>query len=74
MEPNCSYGVLRKRGLALLASIRILTEKEWQQQLHQIFLSDELNGPLVVAWMCQQMMKISPPKQRRFLAKSDRRV
>ena len=66
MEPNCSYGVLRKRGLALLASIRILPEKQWQQQLHQIFQSDELNGPLVVAWMCQQMKKISPPQNAGF--------
>ena len=61
MEPHSSYGGLRKRALALLASIRILPEKAWQQELHQIFLSDEMNGPLVVAWVCQQMIKISPP-------------
>ena len=66
MEPHSSYAALRKRALALLASIRILPEKEWQRELHQIFQSDELNGPLVVAWMCQQMMKISPPNNAGF--------
>ena len=59
MEPHSSYAALRKRAVALLALIRILPERTWQQQLHQIFLSDEMNGPLVVAWMCQQMMEIS---------------
>ena len=67
MESPSSYAVLRKRAVALLALIRILPEKQWQQELHQIFMSNEVQGPLVVAWVCQQMMKISPPqKKRRF--------
>ena len=66
MEPHSSYAALRKRAVALFALIRILPEKEWQQQPHQIFLRHEIQGPLVVAWMCQQMMKISPPQNAGF--------
>ena len=66
MESPCSYAVLRKRAVALLALIRFLPEKEWQRRLHQIFMSDEVQGPLVVAWMCQQMMNAGSPKSAPF--------
>ena len=65
MSP-CSYAVLRKRAVKLLAQIQFLSEKEWQRRLHQIYMSDEIQGPLVVAWMCKQMMKASPPKSAPF--------
>ena len=66
MESPCSYAVLRKRAQALLAQIHTLPQNEWQRRLHQIFMSDEIQGPLVVAWMCRQMMKASPPKSAPF--------
>ena len=66
MISPCSYAALRKRAVALLALIRILPEKEWQQQLHQNLMSDPVQGPLVVAWMCQQMMMASPPENAPF--------
>ena len=70
MESPSSYAALRKRAVALLALIRSLPEKEWQQELHQIFMSDEIQGPLVVAWMCQHMMKISPPPKTQGFGKA----
>ena len=66
MECPCSYAVLKKRAQALLAQIHTLPEREWQRRLHQIFMSDDIQGPLVVAWMCQQMMKACPPKSAPF--------
>ena len=56
MSP-CSYAVLRQRAQALLAQINTLPPTEWQQRLRDLCMSDEVQGPLVVAWLCQQMMK-----------------
>ena len=65
MSP-CSYADLRKRAVALLALINTLPEREWQRRLQKLFMSDEIQGPLVVAWMCQQMMKACPRKSAFF--------
>ena len=65
MSP-CSYAVLKKRAQALLAVINHLPQREWEQKLDRIYMSDEIQGPLVVAWMCQQMMKACPPKHAAF--------
>ena len=65
MSP-CSYAVLRKRAQALLAAINHLPQKEWERRLDRLYMSDEIQGPLVVAWLCQQMMKAGPPKSAPF--------
>ena len=53
----CSFAALRKDAQALLALINTLSRREWEQRLHGIFVSDPVQGPLAVAWLCQQMMK-----------------
>ena len=65
MSP-CSYADSRKRAVALLAQINYLPQREWEQRLRKLFMSDEIQGPLVVAWVCQQMMKACPPKSAPF--------
>ena len=65
MSP-CSYADLRKRAVALLAQINYLPQREWEKRLRKLFMSDEIQGPLVVAWMCQQMMKASSHKDAPF--------
>ena len=61
-----AYADSRKRAQALLALIHTLPQSEWQRRLHQIFMSDDTQGPLVVAWMCQQMMRARPYKHAPF--------
>ena len=53
----CSFAALRKDAQALLALINTLSQREWEQKLHKILVSDPVQGPLAVAWLCQQMMK-----------------
>ena len=53
----CSFAALRKDAQALLALISTLSRREWAQKLHKIFVSDPVQGPLAVAWLCQQIMK-----------------
>ena len=64
--PPCSYAGLRKRAQALLAQIHTLPQSEWQRRLHQIFMSDEIQGPLVVAWMCPAHDESRSPKSAPF--------
>ena len=56
----CSFAALRKDAQALLAVINTLPQRECEQRLHKIFVSDSVQGPLAVAWLCQQMMKACP--------------
>ena len=55
----CSFAALRKDAQALLALINTLSRREWEQKLHKIFVSDPVQGPLAVAWMLQQLLKVS---------------
>ena len=64
--PPCSYAVLRKRAQALLAQINTLRPTDWQQRLRDLFMSDEVLGPLAVAWLCQQMVKAGPRQSAPF--------
>ena len=66
MACPCSFAALRKDAQALLALINTLPQTEWQQRLHKIFVSDPVQGPLAVAWMCQQMMKACPRQSVSF--------
>ena len=65
MSP-CSYAELRKRAQALLALINTLPAAQWRGQLRQIYVSDQAQGPLAVAWLCQQMIKACPYKDVPF--------
>ena len=65
MSP-CSFAALRKDAQALLALINTLSQREWEQKLHKIFVSDPVQGPLAVAWLCQQMMKACPHQSAPF--------
>ena len=62
----CSFAALRKDAQALLALINTLSRREWEQKLHKIFVSDPVQGPLVVGWLCQQMMKACPHQSAPF--------
>ena len=55
----CSFAALRKDAQALQALINTLPQREWEQKLHKIFVSDPVQGPLAVAWMLQQVLKAS---------------
>ena len=55
----CSFAALRKDAQALLVLINTLSRREWGQKLHKIFVSDPVQGPLAVAWMLQQVLKVS---------------
>ena len=62
----CSFAALRKDAQALLAGINTLPQKDFEQGLHRIFVSDPVQGPLAVAWMLQQMMKASTSQDAPF--------
>ena len=66
MASPCSYDALRQDAQALLALINTLPAAQWEQRLHQHFVSHDVQGPLVVAWLCQQMMKAGPHKDAPF--------
>ena len=70
----CSFAALRKDAQALLALINTLSQREWEQKPHKIFVSDPVQGPLAVAWMLQQMLKASTHQDAPLLARPDRRV
>ena len=65
MSPSC-FAALRKDAQALLAAINLVTQKEWEHRLHKIYISDDVQGPLAVAWMLQQILKISTQKDAPF--------
>ena len=62
----CSFAALRKDAQALLALINTLPQREWEQRLHKIFVSDDIQGLPAVAWLCQQMMKACPHQSAPF--------
>ena len=63
---HCSFAALRKDAQALLALINTLPGKEWEKRLHGIFVMGPGLGPLVVGWLCQQMMKACPHQSAPF--------
>ena len=63
---RCSFAALRKDAQALLALINTPPQKECEKRLHGIFVKDRVQGPLVVAWLCQQMMKACPHQSAPF--------
>ena len=65
MSRSC-FAALRKDAQALLAAINLVTQKEWEHRLHKIYISDDIQGPLAVAWMLQQILKISTQKDSPF--------
>ena len=65
MSPSC-FAALRKDAQALLALINTLPQREWEKRLHGIFVRDPVQGPLVVAWVLQQMMKASTSQSAPF--------
>ena len=56
---NVSFADLRKEAQALVALINTLPQREFEKRLLGIFVRDQVQGPLVVAWVLQQMMKAS---------------
>ena len=66
MESLCSFAALRKDAQALLALINTLPQREWEKRLHGIFVRDPVQGPQVVAWVLQQMMKASTSQSAPF--------
>ena len=51
---------------ALLALTNTLSQREWEQKLHKIFVSDPVQGPLAVAWALQQVLKASTRQDAPF--------
>ena len=62
----CSFAALRKDAQALLALINTMPQREWEQKLHKIFVSDPVQGPLAVAWMLHQVLKASTRQHAPF--------
>ena len=65
MSP-CCFAELRKEAVALLALINILPQREFSRRLHEIYTRDDVSGPLAVAYLLQQMLKISPAENAGF--------
>ena len=63
---HCSFADLRKEAQALVALINTLPQREFEKRLLGIFVRDEVQGPLVVAWVLQQMMKASTSQSAPF--------
>ena len=63
---RCSFAALRTDAQALLALINNLPQREWEKRLHGISVRDPVQGPLVVAWVLQQMMKGSTSQEAPF--------
>ena len=63
---HCSFTALRKDAQALLALISTLSRREWEPKLHKIFVSDPVQGPLAVAWLCQHITKACPHQSAPF--------
>ena len=47
---RCSVAALRKVAQATLAVINTLPQKDFEQRLHRVFVSDPVHGPLAVVW------------------------
>ena len=62
----CSFAALRNDAQALLAMINTLPQSDFEQRLHKIVVRDPAQGPLAVAWLCQQMMKACPHQSAPF--------
>ena len=56
----------RREAVALLSQINRLSEAQFQRCLSQLFLRDEIAGPLAVAYLLQQMKKICPASEAWF--------
>ena len=65
MSRSC-FADLRKDAQALLALINIVTQREWERRLDKIYMSDDVQGPLALAWMLSQILKISTQKDAPF--------
>ena len=46
--------------------ISTLPQKDFEQRLHRIFVSDQVQGLLAVAWLLQQLLKISTHQSAPF--------
>ena len=68
-----SSAAVRTDAQALLALINTLSQREWEQKMHKIFVSDPVQGPLAVAWLLQQVLKANT-RQDAPLVQPDRRV
>ena len=62
----CSFADLRKGAVELLAQLPRLPQKEFERKLHKICVRDDVSGPLAVAYLLQQMLKISPAENAGF--------
>ena len=62
----CSLAALRKDARALLAVINTLPQKDVEQRLHRVCVSDPVQGPLAVAWMLQHVLKASTRQDAPF--------
>ena len=61
-----SFAESQKEAMELLAQINRLTEKEFERRLHQIFVRDDVSGPLAVPYLLKQMLKISHAENAGF--------
>ena len=43
-----------------------MSQREWEQKLRKIFVSDPVQGPLTVAWLLQQVLKASTRQDAPF--------
>ena len=62
----CSFAALRKEAKSFLAVIKTLPQSDFEQRLHRVSVSDPVQGPPAVAWLCQQMMKACPHQSAPF--------
>ena len=63
---HCSFADLRKEAVGLLAQINRLPQREFERKLHQLFVRDDVSGPLAIAYLLQQLLKISPAADADF--------
>ena len=66
MSP-CCFAELRKEAVALLALINILPQREFSRRLFKIYTRDDVSGPLAVAHLLQQLLKISSAEDAKFV-------
>ena len=63
---HCSLEDLRKEAVGLLAQLPRLPQREFERKLHQLFVRDDVSGPLAVMYLLQQLLKISPAENAEF--------
>ena len=63
---HCSFADLRKEAVGLLAQLNRLPQREFEKKLHQLFVRDDVSGPLAVMYLLQQLLKISPAENAGF--------